>query len=284
MSRARSLITHHSSLITLTTDFGLEDNFVGVMKGVIAGLAPAARVIDLTHAVPPQDIAAGAFSLATAYAYFPPGTIHLAIVDPGVGTARRGIAVAAGGYYWVAPDNGLLGYAFAALAAAGRLEGQWREGMWEFGADALAVELTEPRFWLPRVSRTFHGRDVFAPVAAQLARGVPLRALGPLTRRVQALALPSPAPIAGGWQGIVLHVDRFGNLISNLDAATLAGRAWSVEVGGWRIPALSETYAAIDDLGALIGSAGYLEIAARNGSAAARLGLAAGAPVVVREG
>src|SRR4051794_28151250 len=112
-------------LITLTTDFGLADNFVGVMKGVIAGIAPDARTVDVSHAVPPQDIAAGAFVLATAYEYFPPGTIHLAIVDPGVGSARRAIALEAGGYRWVAPDNGLLGYALASLHAAGRLQGHW---------------------------------------------------------------------------------------------------------------------------------------------------------------
>src|ERR671933_1568171 len=164
-------LAHHSPLITLTTDFGLEDNFVGVMKGVIATYAPAARLIDLTHAVPPQDVAAGAFSLATAFAYFPPGTIHLAIVDPGVGSARRAIAVAAGGYYWVTPDNGLLGYALAALHDAGHLGGRWQDGYWQLPADTPAVELTEPGFWLPRVSQTFHGRDVFAPVAAHLSRG-----------------------------------------------------------------------------------------------------------------
>src|SRR3954468_24078360 len=125
-------------LITLTTDFGLADNFVGVMKGVIAGIAPAARVVDLTHTVAAQDVAAGAFSLATAYAYFSPGTIPLAIVDPGVGSARRAVAVAAGGYYWVAPDNGLLGYAFAALAAGGHLQGQRGDGCRALRDDAGA--------------------------------------------------------------------------------------------------------------------------------------------------
>src|SRR4051795_5704897 len=151
-------------LITLTTDFGLADNFVGVMKGVIAGIAPAARVVDLTHTVAAQDVAAGAFSLATAYAYFPPGTIHLAIVDPGVGSARRAVAVAAGGYYWVAPDNGLLGYAFAASAAGGQLHGEWRDGRWQLGDDAQAVALNEPRYWLPAVRPTLHGRAAFSPV------------------------------------------------------------------------------------------------------------------------
>jgi S-adenosyl-L-methionine hydrolase (adenosine-forming) len=269
-------------LITLTTDFGLADHFVGVMRGVIAGIAPAARVVDLTHTLPAQDVAAGAFSLATAYAYFPPGTIHLAIVDPGVGSARRAVAVAAGGYYWVAPDNGLLGYALAALAAGGQLQGQWRDGCWQLGDDARAVVLTEPRYWLPVVSRTFHGRDVFAPVAAHLAQGVALDALGTTITSVSALAMPGPEPLADGWQGIVLHVDRFGNLVTNLPAALLGTRDWGVEIAGQHVAGLSPSYAAMPPLGAIIGSAGYLEIAAPNGSAAALLGVGVGARVTVR--
>jgi len=269
-------------LITLTTDFGLADHFVGVMKGVIAGIAPAARVVDLTHAVAAQDVAAGAFSLATAYAYFPPGTIHLAIVDPGVGSARDAVAVAAGGYYWVAPDNGLLGYALAALAAGGRLQGQWRDGRWYLADDAQAVVLSEPRYWLPAVSRTFHGRDVFAPVAGHLARGVALGALGTTIASVSALAMPAPEPLADGWQGMVLHVDRFGNLVTNLPAALLDARDWRVDIVGQHVDGLSPSYAAMPPLGAILGSAGYLEIAAPNASAAARLGVGVGAPVIVR--
>jgi S-adenosylmethionine hydrolase len=269
-------------LITLTTDFGLADHFVGVMKGVIAGIAPAARVVDLTHSVPAQDVAAGAFSLAAAYAYFPPGTIHLAIVDPGVGGARRAVALAAGGYYWVAPDNGLLGYALAALAAGGRLHGQWRDGCWQLRGDARAVVLTEPRYWLPTVSRTFHGRDVFAPVAAHLARGVALDALGTLITSVSALAMPGPRRLGDGWQGVVLHVDRFGNLVTNLDAALLGNRDWDVEIAGRQIAGLSPSYAAMPSLGAILGSAGYLEIAVPRGSAAEQLGVGVGAPVTIR--
>ena len=269
-------------LITLTTDFGLADHFVGVMKGVIAGIAPAARVVDLTHSVPAQDVAAGAFSLAAAYAYFPPGTIHLAIVDPGVGSARRAVALAAGGYYWVAPDNGLLGYALAALAAGGRLQGQWRDGCWQLGGDARAAVLTEPRYWLPAVSRTFHGRDVFAPVAAHLARGVALDALGTAITSVSALAMPEPEALADGWQGVVLHVDRFGNLITNLPAALLGSRNWDVEIAGQRVDGLSPSYAAMPPLGAILGSAGYLEIAVPGGSAAEQLGVGVGAPVAIR--
>jgi S-adenosyl-L-methionine hydrolase (adenosine-forming) len=269
-------------LITLTTDFGLADPFVGVLKGVIAGIAPAARVVDLTHAVPAQDVAAGAFHLASAYAYFPPGTIHLAIVDPAVGSARRAVAVAAGGCYWVAPDNGLLGYALAALAAAGHLQGRWQDGQWQLGDDARAVVLTEPRYWLPDVSRTFHGRDVFAPVAAHLARGVALDALGSPTPSLAALALPPPEPTADGWQGIVLHVDHFGNLVTNLPAALLGAGDWQIEIAGQQIAGLSPFYAAMPPLGALLGSAGYLEIAAPNANAAARLGVGVGARVTVR--
>ena len=269
-------------LITLTTDFGLEDNFVGVMKGVIAGIAPEARVVDLSHAVPPQDVAAGAFVLVTGFAYFPEGTVHVAVVDPGVGSARRAIALQAGGYFFVGPDNGLLGYALAALAEAGQLEGRWQDGWWELGGDARAVELTEWAYWRPMVSQTFHGRDVFAPVAAHLVRGVPLAELGPAVDRVQALALPRPEPEGDGWRGNVVYVDRFGNLITNLRDGELGGTRWRVAVAGREIAGLSPSYAAMGELGAIMGSAGYLEIAAPNGSAAALLGVRVGTAVFIQ--
>lgn len=290
-------------LITLTTDFGIEDNFVGVMKGVIAGIAPTARVVDLCHAVPPQDIHGGAFVLLTGFEFFPPGTVHLAIVDPGVGSDRRAIALAAGGYTWVAPDNGLLGYALAALAAAGRLGGRWDDGWWLLADDAVAVALAESRYWRPTVSRTFHGRDVFAPVAAHLAAGVPLEALGPRVDRVQALALPRPVRTEHGWRGEFIYIDRFGNLITNLSAAELgeADLAWNISVAGPRRPTrnrraplgdspdfgapirgLQNSYAEMTGLGALIGSSGFLEIAVPNGSAARRLGVGVGCVVEAR--
>ncbi len=268
-------------VITLTTDFGLQDNFVGVMKGVIASIAPEARVIDLSHAVPPQDVATGAFVLATGFAYFPPGTVHVAIVDPGVGSERRAIALEAGGYRWVAPDNGLLGFALATLAAAGHAVGRWEAGWWECTDDARAVVLAEPRYWLPRVSRTFHGRDVFAPVAAHLARGVPLTALGPSTPRIRALRLPSPEPTPDGWRGQVIYVDRFGNLITNVTAHELGDADWRVHVGDATIDGLSPSYAAMPGLGAIVGSSGHLEIAAPRASAQAALRTGVGAAVVL---
>jgi S-adenosylmethionine hydrolase len=278
-----------STVISLTTDFGQVDAFVGIMKGVIAGIEPRARVVDLTHAIPPQDVAAGAFALATAYRYFPPETIHVAIVDPGVGSRRRAVALEAGGYRWVAPDNGVLGYALADLARAGRLQGRWRAGYWHLGADAQAVELTDPGYWLAPVSRTFHGRDVFAPVAAHLARGVPLAALGRPLARVRALALPRPRRVGRGWRGQVIHVDRFGNLITNLGAAELGDVDWRVRVAAREIAGLSASYADMDadmgaelaGLGAIVDSSGYLEIALRDGSAAARLGATVGTRVAV---
>jgi S-adenosyl-L-methionine hydrolase (adenosine-forming) len=269
-------------LITLTTDFGLDDNFVGVMKGVIAGIAPEARVVDLSHAVPPQDVAAGAFVLATGFEFFPEGTIHVAVVDPGVGSARRAIALAAGGYTWVAPDNGLLGYALAALAAAGRLGGRWLDGWWRLGADARAVELTEREYWRATLSLTFHGRDVFAPVAAHLAAGVPLGALGRPVDRVQALALPPPERDGDGWRGQVVYVDRFGNLVTNISERELELARWRVSVAGREIAGLSPSYTAMQDLGAIFGSAGYLEIAAPNDSAAALLGARVGTTVFIQ--
>jgi S-adenosylmethionine hydrolase len=275
-----------SPLITLTTDFGLADNFVGVMKGVIAGIAPGTRVVDLSHFVPPQDVRAGAFVLATGFEVFPEDTVHVAIVDPGVGSDRRAIALAAGGYRWVAPDNGLLGYALAMLATAGRLGGRWEDGWWLLADDAEAVELAERRYWCPMVSRTFHGRDVFAPVAAHLTSGVPLSALGPRIHHVQALALPRPARTEQGWQGEVIYVDRFGNLITNLTARELGDADWEIRVDApatrqgrarragsapIHIEGLSPSYAAMPRLGAILGSSGHLEIAAPNASASALL-------------
>jgi S-adenosyl-L-methionine hydrolase (adenosine-forming) len=260
-----------SALITLTTDFGLTDNFVGVMKGVIAGIAPDARVIDLSHGVPAQDVRAGAFVLATGYEYFPPGTVHVAVVDPGVGSSRGAVAVAGGGWHWVAPDNGVLSYALAALGKRAPGIGRSEAERWHLGPDAQAVALTEPRYWLPALSQTFHGRDVFAPVAAHLARGVPLSAFGPSLASLVALPAHSPEPSPQGWRGRVIYVDRFGNLITDVGAAELGDRDWIVTIGERQIEGLSASYTKMGEVGAILGSTGYLEIAAPNRSAAALL-------------
>jgi hypothetical protein len=252
-------------MVTLTTDFGTRDPWVGIMKGVILARCRDAVLVDLTHEVAPQDVLGGQLALAAATPYFPAGTVHLAVVDPGVGTARRPLAVAAGGQCFVGPDNGLFSFLFE------------RPG-W------TAVELAVPAHRLAPVSRTFHGRDVFAPAAAALAAGVPLARLGPRVTDPVRRPLPRAHRQGRVLHGEVLQVDRFGNLITSITARDLAGgRAAAVEAGGRRLP-LVEAYGAASPGGtaALVDSTDRLEIFAREGSAARRLGLGRGAPVRVR--
>jgi S-adenosyl-L-methionine hydrolase (adenosine-forming) len=262
------------SLITLLTDFGAGDGYVGVMKGVILRIAPDARIVDISHEVGPQDIAAGAFILQRAYRYFPPDTIHVAVVDPGVGSARRGIALDTAHGRFVGPDNGLFTYP---LAGAGT---------------PAAYELVEPAYRLPAVSRTFHGRDIFAPAAAHLARGVLPAAFGPPIPPESLVRLPYPTPqIAGGVaHGHILYIDHFGNAISDIPEAMVAalGPAERVEVecAGRRLTGVAPTYAggAVGEPLALISSDGLMEIAIRNGNAARQVGLRVGDAVVCRGG
>ena len=249
--------------ITLLTDFGSKDPYVGMMKGVIAGICPEANVIDVTHEVPPQDVRLGAFFLERAVRYFPPGTVHVAVVDPGVGTSRPRIAVESRGQFFVGPDNGLL-----SLAATGR----------------SAVLLTGRSYFLPSISSTFHGRDVFAPVAAHIARGVPLARFGPGKRRIVELPWPRPKKRQSGFAGEVISVDRFGNLITNFEPEHWASvRRPRVSAGTFRSTALSRSYAAVKrgEITVLFGGYGLLEIAAREASAADELGLTTGARVAL---
>ena len=256
-------------VITLLTDFGTRDAFVGVMKGVIKSLAPHADVIDLTHDVPPQDIKAGAFVLKTSYRYFPPGTIHLAVVDPGVGGARRPVAAKIGDFFYVCPDNGLLSYVLA--------------------EDPLtqAVTLDDYRFHLPHVSRTFHGRDLFAPVAAHLVNGVPLETLGTRVDTLQRFPLSQPLVFGNTITCHVIHVDVFGNLFTDVteDMAEIEDVAGTVvTVSGTSIEGLSDSYSQVPEGEplALFGSSGYLEIAVRNGDARHQLRVNVGDRVTVR--
>jgi S-adenosylmethionine hydrolase len=242
-----------------------------MMKGVILSINPQARLVDLTHEVPPQDVHAGAFLLGAAYAYFPAGTIHVVVIDPGVGSGRRGLAVRAGDGFFVAPDNGVLSWVMAS------------EPTWD------AVELQNPRYFLSNVSRTFHGRDVFAPVAAHLSQGIALTELGsPVTDPVR-LDIPQPLVEENGITGQVIHVDHFGNLVTNVTDAMLT--RWQrqshlvIEVAWHRIEGIASTYNAVEPRGllALFGSSGHLEIAVREGSAAERLGVGRGVHVRISE-
>ena len=257
------------SLITLTTDFGLADAYVGIMKGVILGIAPGVTLVDLTHEIGPQDVRHAAYAVSQAAPYFPPGTVHLVVVDPGVGSKRRALVVDSGGARYVAPDNGVLSYPLMQTGAQ-------------------AYELTESQYWLPDVSRTFHGRDVFAPVAAHLARGTPPEKMG--HRIFDAVRLPLDAPVRhpdGHISGQVVYADRFGNLITDIPADWVGPESesgsWHCEVDGQRIARLSTAYSEVlqGELLALISSAGTLEIAVREGSAAQLLGIGTGAPVRV---
>ena len=272
-----------SPIVTLTTDFGHIDPFVGAMKGVILGINPGATIVDLTHEVPPQDVLSGAYLFDSVYRYLPQGTVHVVVVDPGVGTRRRPIAIRSPAATFVCPDNGLLSYALQS------------EGGPEPDAEAFATaqvrppegwqayHLTERRFWHEPVSNTFDGRDIFAPVAGHLSAGDAPEAMGPLIDTMTAFRLPQPHERDGSVAGRVLHVDRFGNLITNVGASLLPASvdALVVEVGGTRISGLSTSYQAPGALVALIGSNGRLEIAMPNGDAARMLGVGVGAEVSV---
>ncbi len=284
-------------LITLTTDFGLADGYVGTMKGVILSIVPDARLVDITHEVAPQDVRRAAFVLYSAYPFFPSHTVHLVVVDPGVGSPRRPIALRTPTGTFVGPDNGVFTYVLV------------REPVEEL------VELSSPRFRLPEVSHTFHGRDVFAPAAAHLAAGVPLTALGPSVSHPVTFPLPRLEIGPDAIVGEVLHADHFGNAITSIGKLTWGGAELVLEpafqgVGGKRqeargrkqegkqfkaseavigvagreIVGIRRTYAeaAPGEVLALVGSHGHLEIAVREGNAAARLGLRGGKRVMLR--
>lgn len=256
-------------IIALVTDFGTRDHYVGTMKGVVLGICPDATLVDVTHEIPPQDLVAGALQLAACWRYFPAATIFLVVVDPGVGSTRRAIAAEAGEARFVAPDNGVLSLVF------------------DEAPPRTIVELTERRYARPTVSRTFEGRDRFAPAAAWLAKGVELTALGRRVTSPERLSLPRPEVGPAAIAGEVMGVDRFGNLITNIDRRTFerlaAGTQVDIAIAGRPVPRLVSTYgeATPGEICALFGSTDHLEIAANAGSAAALLGLGRGTPVHV---
>jgi len=257
--------------ITLLTDFGTSDTYVGQMKGVIASIAPDTPVIDLTHEVPPQDVLAGAIELDGAVDAFPEGTIHVGVVDPGVGSHRRPIAMQTDRFTFVGPDNGL----FTAVA--------------QRSDRCQAVALTECAYFRSRISATFHGRDVFAPAAAHLATGVALNKLGGPIPCPHRLELPQPTMSGDTLHGRVLLIDHFGNLITNITSRELQshavadGDAMRTTVGEARIDGLSQTFSDVaeGEPVAYLGSGGRLEIAIRNGDAARSLSVRRGEPVTI---
>lgn len=255
-------------LITLTTDFGTRDAYVAAMKGVLLSLAPQARLVDITHEIRPQDVMEAAFVLREAVPYFPPGTIHLVVVDPGVGTARRAVALRHGAHWFVGPDNGL----FTLVLGTER-------------PDEL-VELNRPEFWrTPTPSQTFHGRDIFAPAAGHLAAGRSLKEIGTPLEQLTTLRWMEPSASNESIHGWVVHVDRFGNCITNVSRELFeryrAGRPFKCYVGSTPFTQVQPTYGAVAQGEALLlfGSSDFLEIAVNGGNAAELLGIRQGTPV-----
>ena len=258
------------SVIALLTDFGTSDHYAGAMRGVVLTIAPDSTLVDITHDIPPHDVLAGALELAASYKYFPRGTIFLVVVDPGVGSVRHGIAAEAGGYRFVAPDNGVLSLVF------------------RDAAPKRVVEVTERKYARPTVSRTFEGRDRFAPAAAWLAKGIDLPALGRPLSSWQMLEIAEPTVSEGEIIGEVLHVDRFGSLVTNIGQGAFEHFAESggleITIEGHPVDKVVATYADADpaSLCALFGSTEHLEIALNGGSAAAKLAVGRGARVAIR--
>jgi hypothetical protein len=257
------------ALITLTTDFGIDDAYVAAMKGVILEINFGATIVDISHSIEPQNIRQGAFVFSTAYTYFPQDTIHLVVVDPGVGGPRRAIILETANAIFVAPDNGVLSYVIQACIRK-RIS---RATLTKLPPELQAFEITNPKYWHHPVSSTFHGRDIFAPVAAHISLGKPLNELGQAIASVNVFPLLHPIPGSdGNLTGHVLHIDHFGNLITDITSQDLPSSKFRVEVAGHKIGSLSQSYEQAKELLAIIGSSGHLEIALTAGSAARLLG------------
>jgi S-adenosylmethionine hydrolase len=274
-----------SSIITLTTDFGYDDAYVAAVKGAILSINPEASIVDISHSIRPQNILQAAFILGAAYRYFPKQTIHMAIVDPGVGSERQGIILKTPSAFFVAPDNGILSYIIDDLfqvesRSLTERTHDLQEIVFKTGLEAAAI--TDPRFWRQPVSSTFHGRDIFAPVAAGLSLGISLYEFGEKINSLHILPIPRPSlDPEGNLVGQVLHVDRFGNLITNIKSNDLPGKDLMIEVVGYCIQGINDYYAQNKEVMALVGSSGYLEVSLRDGSACDFLGAAVGDDVKV---
>jgi S-adenosyl-L-methionine hydrolase (adenosine-forming) len=247
-------------IITLTTDFGLSDPFVGIMKGVILSIAPGAQIVDISHEIRSYDIVEGAFLVESAYKYFPEGTIHVVVVDPGVGSARRPIAAASHGHFFVGPDNGVL---------SAVLENE-------------VYQITNRSLFLDSVSQTFHGRDIFSPVGAHIAKGTPIESVGPRILDFLKKPLPKPRPRGDRLVGSVLRIDKFGNIVTNLRRRDLPND-FSILVAGLPITRLCSSFSEAEpgEFFAIEGSTGFIELALDRGSAAEKLRVTRGAEIEV---
>ena len=269
-----------SPIITLTTDFGYDDAYVAAVKGAILNINPEANIVDVSHSIRPQDILQAAFILNAAYRYFPKQTVHVAIVDPGVGSERREIILKTPSAIFVAPDNGILSYVIDDLfSVESRSVIEQTHGLTEivFKKGLEAAAITDPRFWRHPVSPTFHGRDIFAPVAAGLSLGISPYEFGEKINSLHVLPIARPSlDPDGNLVGQILHVDRFGNLTTNIRGDSLRGKDVVIEITGQHIQGISDYYAQKEGVLAVVGSSGYLEISLRDGSACDFLGVGVG--------
>ena len=267
-------------IITLTTDFGTSDTYVGIMKGVILSINPNVQIVDLIHAIPPQDIYEAAFSIYTAHSYFPKGTIHVIVVDPGVGSDRQAIVSRTDSAFFVCPDNGVLSYLLQNIGNEG-------------GQLMSSVAIQNSAYYLPEVSNTFHGRDIFAPVAAHLSLGVSLEDIGPPVQTLVQLPIQVPELTDGVLTGQIVKIDRFGNAITNISETAIARlksastggiSTYEIRVGSVRLHRFNRAYAesGVGKPLAIIGSSGLLEIAINGGNAKEDLGIKWGDPVVIQ--
>jgi S-adenosyl-L-methionine hydrolase (adenosine-forming) len=265
----------HRPIVTLTTDFGTNDHFVGAMKGVILEIVPEAAIVDISHAVQAFDVLDGALTISQAYSYFPTGTVHVVVVDPGVGTSRRPIIASSDGYHFVAPDNGVLSMVYAK-------------------EERIHVRhITSDHYFRQPVSNTFHGRDVFSPVGAYLAKQVDSHKFGEEIQDFVKFAAPKPKATGDNrMRAVVLKVDRFGNLITNVTAADVPAlfsdkpAGFKITVGSKEITEIRSAYAegGPGEVFGILGSMGYLEIAANRGAAAQIIGASKGSEVMITLG
>ena len=256
---------NRSGIVTLITDFGRAGDYVGAMKGAILRVNPDCHVVDLTHQVEPQNLLQAAFILQNTYPFFPPGTVHLVVVDPGVGTRRKAVVIKREGHLFVGPDNGVL------------------NGIGREKDTVSGYEIRERRYFLSPVSDTFHGRDIFAPVAGYLSLGLDPARLGPRVQGLNPIEFPRPRRVKGGLTARILWADSFGNLITNLGRRELEARPFQIRGKGWRIDRISRTYGEERPGGAmaLFGSSGFLEISVNRGNARNTLGLESGDSITI---
>jgi S-adenosylmethionine hydrolase len=272
-------------VITLTTDFGIDDGYVASIKGVILSINPGLEIIDVCHTVRPQNILQASFIINSVYSYFPEGSIHIVVVDPGVGSKRKAIIVKTPHFYFIAPDNGVLSYPLIHLMYGSDVISKNLNAvtkMRRLPSEIEAVSISNPRFWSKDISPVFHGRDIFAPVAAHLSLGVSLDSFGNEIKYVNILCdSMAYKNVKGEIVGKVIQIDYFGNIVTNIEASSIAFNKCSISIGGRHIEGIDRYYAQKLGLLAVVGSSGYLEISIRNSNASQELGINIGDNVVL---